>query len=350
MISVCMIGKNEEKNICDCLSSIPNEFFEIIFVDTGSTDQTKRLVQKYTTKIYDFPWINDFSAARNFSIQKASNDWILILDCDEIITHISFPEIKTFLSSEETAVGIVFRNNLTEEQNSVNHSYEFIKRLFHRKYYHYEGPIHEQLVPILTNTKMNTSNIPLELLHTGYLGTIKERTEKAERNLLLLKKELEANPNSPYTLFQIGQSYYFIEEYKQAVTYFAKALSFDVDPNAQYVKILIISYGYALSYLEKIEDAIIICEEIYSYFENFADFIFLCGYLYMKIGPWEKAVENFIACIPLTDRISDVTTPAYYNLGCIYEVLGEKEKALTYFSKVPDFSDTSKHISLLKLK
>ena len=136
--------------------------------------------------------------------------------------------------------------------------------------------------------------------------------------------------------------------YSNDIIYFAKALSFDVDPKAQYVKILIISYGYALSYTNHLEDAIIICEEVYPYFKDFADFIFLCGFLYMKFGPWEEAVACFLSCMNLTDRISDVTTPAFYNLGCIYKVLGNKKQALYYFSKVPTFNDSANHIKTLK--
>jgi len=348
MISICIIGKNEEQKIADCLASIPKNSFEIIFVDTGSTDSTLDIVSEYTNKIYHFPWISDFSAARNFSIQKATYDWILIIDCDEIITKVSINEIESFILDKQTSVGILFRNNLTEELEGTNNSYDFIKRLFNRNYYHYEGMVHEQLVPIGSHITMETANIPLELLHTGYIGTLEERITKANRNISLLKKELEIDSNSPYIYFQLGQSYYFIENYTQAVTYFAKALSFDVDPTSQYVKILVISYGYALSYINHIEDAIIICEEIYPHFKTFADFVFLCGFLYMKAGPWEKAVSNFLSCLSLTDRISDVRTPAYYNLACIYEVLGEKEKAISFFTKIPTFKDSLHHISLLK--
>ncbi|MDE7232425.1 MAG: glycosyltransferase family 2 protein, partial [Lachnospiraceae bacterium] len=87
-VSVCIIGKNEEKNIENCLAPLADCPFEIVYVDTGSTDRTKEIAANYTDKIYDFTWIDDFSAARNFALKKASNEYVLFLDCDEYLTQI----------------------------------------------------------------------------------------------------------------------------------------------------------------------------------------------------------------------------------------------------------------------
>ncbi|MDE5995713.1 MAG: glycosyltransferase family 2 protein, partial [Eubacterium sp.] len=85
-ISLCMIVKNEEKVLARCLESIKNAVDEIIIADTGSTDNTKEIAKKYTDKIYDFEWVDDFSKARNFSFSKASKDYIMWLDADDIIS------------------------------------------------------------------------------------------------------------------------------------------------------------------------------------------------------------------------------------------------------------------------
>ena len=87
-ISVCIIGKNEEKFLDGCLSHLTKYDFEIVFVDTGSTDKTKEIAYKYTDCVYDFEWIKDFSAARNFAATKATKDWILCVDCDEFTVFI----------------------------------------------------------------------------------------------------------------------------------------------------------------------------------------------------------------------------------------------------------------------
>ena len=85
-VSLCMIVKNEEAVLARCLESIKDAVDEIIIVDTGSTDHTKEIAEKYTDLVYDFPWINDFSAARNFSFSKASKDYIMWLDADDVVT------------------------------------------------------------------------------------------------------------------------------------------------------------------------------------------------------------------------------------------------------------------------
>jgi glycosyltransferase involved in cell wall biosynthesis len=348
-ISICIIGKNEEKNIETCLSSIPKDSFEIIYVDTGSTDSTIDIAKKFTSNIYHFDWINDFSAARNFSISKATNDWILVLDCDESITYIDTNKIKTLIQKYPNSVGLLYRNNITNKKDGNNQSFDFVKRLFNRKYFKYTGSIHEQVTSFTSKYDIDTFSFPLEIVHTGYTGSKEELLEKAKRNIDLISKELEKTPDSPYHLFQMGQSFYFIEDYENAVSYFSKALQYDVDPKNEYVKLLIVSYGYALSYTNHIQDAIIICEEVHSYFDEYADFMFLCGYLYMKNGPWEKAVEHFKKSAILKDASSNIAEPAYFNLGCIYEVLGQKEAALEYFLKAPDFNDSKEHIKHLQI-
>ncbi|MEJ9268433.1 glycosyltransferase family 2 protein, partial [Bacillus thuringiensis] len=83
-ISLCMIVKNEVEVLSRCLDAIRDGVEEIIIVDTGSTDATKKVAQQYTAKIYDFEWIDDFSAARNFAFSKATNEYILWLDADDI--------------------------------------------------------------------------------------------------------------------------------------------------------------------------------------------------------------------------------------------------------------------------
>lgn len=87
ILSIGMIVKNEEKHLDNCLSALKrfmNQIpCELIIVDTGSTDRTKEIALKYTDKVYDFEWINDFAAARNFGLEKAKGKWFMFLDADE---------------------------------------------------------------------------------------------------------------------------------------------------------------------------------------------------------------------------------------------------------------------------
>ena len=84
-ISLCMIVKNEEDTIARCINSVKDIVDEIIIVDTGSTDNTLKILKNLNIVPYRFEWINDFSAARNYAINAATGDWILFLDADEWI-------------------------------------------------------------------------------------------------------------------------------------------------------------------------------------------------------------------------------------------------------------------------
>lgn len=84
-ISLCMICRNEEKTIFRCLHHVADFVDEMVIVDTGSTDRTVERARCFTDQILDFPWVDDFSAARNFGLSRARGEWILILDADEVI-------------------------------------------------------------------------------------------------------------------------------------------------------------------------------------------------------------------------------------------------------------------------
>ena len=84
-LSVCIIAKNEEKHIEKCMQCLSDKEVQIVVADTGSTDKTKEIAKKYTEFVYDFKWIDDFGAAKQFAVSKAYNDNILILDCDEYL-------------------------------------------------------------------------------------------------------------------------------------------------------------------------------------------------------------------------------------------------------------------------
>ena len=84
---------------------------EIIVVDTGSTDRTKEIAARYADKVLDFVWVNDFSAARNYSISQASYDYILSLDCDEIITQLDLDQLFALIEQHPEAVGFIAIDN-----------------------------------------------------------------------------------------------------------------------------------------------------------------------------------------------------------------------------------------------
>lgn len=126
-ISLCMIVKNEEEVIGRCLDSVSGLVDEINIVDTGSTDETKDIVKKYTNRIFDFPWIDDFAAARNFSFQQATKKYILWLDADDVFTEENrekFKILKQSLQQSTDSVSMGYQLSFDNEGNVTS----FLKR------------------------------------------------------------------------------------------------------------------------------------------------------------------------------------------------------------------------------
>ena len=312
-ISLCMIVKNEEAKLEHCLSGIASFVDEIIIIDTGSTDKTKEIAFRFTDKVYDYTWANDFAAARNYSISKAGNEFILILDSDETVENINMDNIKLLLGQHPKEIGRLLRiNEFTRQGVSHKHN-ERVNRLFSKNYYHYEGIIHEQLVAITDINpsdldieglnesqrnefvihKDNTYHIPLTIRHAGYEGDLTQRKKKTERNISLLKSALLQHPNDPYLLYQLGKSYYMEEEYETAREFFVQALYADLDTRLEYVQDMVESYGYSLINTEQYETALQLLN-IYDEFAHSADFIFLIALILMNNGRFQEAIQQFL--------------------------------------------------------
>lgn len=164
-ISLCMIVKNEEKILARCLDSIADLMDEIIIVDTGSTDATKEIAARYTDKIYDFQWIDDFSAARNFAFSKANMEYIYSADADEVLSaenHERFRILKEALLPEIELVQMKYGNQL-QFGTVYNYDEEYRPKLFKRKRnFVWEEPIHEtiRLEPVVYDSDIVITHMP----------------------------------------------------------------------------------------------------------------------------------------------------------------------------------------------
>lgn len=158
-ISLCMIVKNEERVLERCLHSLQGLMDEIIIVDTGSTDRTKEIAKKYTDKIYDFQWIDDFSAARNFSFSKATKEYIYVADADEVLdqdNYEKFKQLKQVLLPEIDIVQMYYSNQL-EYNTTYNYDKEYRPKLYKRvRQFIWNNPIHEcvQIEPIIYDSEI----------------------------------------------------------------------------------------------------------------------------------------------------------------------------------------------------
>jgi glycosyltransferase involved in cell wall biosynthesis len=340
-----MIVKNEEANLDKCLKSIAGFMDEIIIVDTGSSDRTKEIALHFTDKVYDYQWNNNFSDARNFSISKAGNEFILVIDSDEITDCIDIKEIKKLIGENPEKIGRLLRVN-EYTRNSTPYQYsERVNRLFSKRHYRYEGIIHEQVTPI-GKEDTDTFLIPLTVRHSGYEGDLETRKRKTERNIRLLEQACINNPNDPYLLYQLGKSYYMQEDYVAACGWFEKALGYDVNPRLEYVQDMVESYGYALINAKRYSDALQLLN-IYDEFAVNADFIYLIGLIYMNNAMFDASISEFIKATKVKEFKMDGVNSyrAFYNIGVIYECLGKRKEAQEYYLKCGDYELAKSRLS-----
>lgn len=218
-VSLCMIVKNEEDVIGRCLDSVKDIFDEIIVVDTGSTDRTKEIVRQYTDLLYEFEWIDDFSAARNYSFSKATKDYIMWLDADDII----LPEDKKALlklkQTLDPAVTLVMMKYNVAFDTAGNPTYSYYReRLFKRSMnYQWKDPVHEAITP--------HGNIIYRQIAISHK---KLNQKDPQRNLRIYEKLLSQNVIlSPRQQFYYARELYYQKRYEESIKTFTNFLDSD---------------------------------------------------------------------------------------------------------------------------
>ncbi len=225
-ISLCMIVKNEEKYLPGCLESARPFVDEIIVVDTGSTDTTVEIAERFGAKVFHFPWNGNFSDARNESLRHAASDWILYLDADERL--LTGNEMRALMPAPATiaySVSIRSKHILpsgTVEQ--VNQYQRFFRR--HPKIF-FEGVVHEQVLPSLIRMNKTIANSDLFIEHLGYGESLEKINEKCLRNSEMLLRQLEKNPLDYYAHYQLGNTYGVMQRYDEAEVHLLKAVEHD---------------------------------------------------------------------------------------------------------------------------
>ncbi len=359
MFSACIITKNEEKNIERCLAALKNIGCEIVVADSGSTDNTVELARKFTDNVYFFEWENDFSKAKNFVASKASNDLIISVDADEVLTlGARAGENLGALVNSDALGRIALINHMGEGEND---NFDNVSRAYDRRRFEFKGAIHEQLVPVKDVT-VRFMDVDAKLEHFGYMLSGEELHAKCERNLLLLMNEertlrlkLKADGENKqireafnYCLYQIARTYYIDKLYAKALEYLDELTGYDLNTELDYVQDMIEMYGYTL--LESgHEERALGFEGLYDTFARTADFHFLMGLIYMKNARFEDAVNEFkLAAGYDRAKIYGVNSfLAYYNCGVIKEVLGSTDEAIAFYEKCGSYAKAVKQLEKL---
>jgi tetratricopeptide (TPR) repeat protein len=267
-VSLCMIVKNEEKHLARCLHSVKPIVDEIVMVDTGSTDCTKEIGVAFGAHVVDFPWVDDFSKARNFALSQASGDWILVLDADEILSARDHENFRKLINSVQTgpAAFCIRTRNYTRHVNAVGwqpNTGEYPEeegpgwipsdkvRLFtNDARIRFSHAVHELVEPALRNLNIAVSTCDIPVHHYGKLqeGKTHEKTRAysnlsrkklkktnrdsvAVRELAIQSSQLgrheELQPQSAEAHLNIGTAYWNLARYAEAADFADKAVRLD---------------------------------------------------------------------------------------------------------------------------
>lgn len=332
-LSLAMIAKNEARCLARCLGSVRDLVSEIVVVDTGSTDSTADIARGFQAQVHTFPWVDDFAAARNFALDQARGDWILVLDADEHASPGLCAEIAQFVQGPP-AIGRLRIVSEFRRQGQLLSSQCHVARLFPRGP-RFEGRIHEQVVSSLPR-----KNLQAELWHDGYL-----ETHKSERNIKLLSRELERAPDNAYYLFQLAIEHTSLGQAQAAFGCLQKAFSL-VRPEEPFAPNLVVDYLYCILEVKQYEIGLQVVEEARPFFDDFPDFHLACGLFYMNLVRSNPAkhiahlpqIEHcFLRCLALgeTQKYKSVLGTgsflAHYNLGTLYHVFGDEVAARRCF-------------------
>lgn len=165
-VSLCMIVKNEAQVLGRCLQSVADLVDEIVIVDTGSTDDTKNIACLFTDDVYDFQWINDFSAARNFAFSKCSCDYIYSADADEVLDEENREKFKLLKENLDENIEIVqmYYGNQLANGTVYNYDRELRPKLFKRvRSFTWVEPVHETIreLPVVFDSEVEITHMPL---------------------------------------------------------------------------------------------------------------------------------------------------------------------------------------------
>jgi glycosyltransferase involved in cell wall biosynthesis len=303
-----MIVKNEEKYIKMCLENAMQLVDEVIIVDTGSTDKTKEIIKEFdkNIKIIDYKWEDDFSKARNISIEDATGDWILILDADEKLL-CDASKVRSILENTEADGYKIPLYNIMST-SMVLYSAVYIKFFRNNKGYKYEGSIHEHVnIPNGMKDKYSLEENICKVIHYGYLTSVVKDKNKTDRNLKILEKQLKENPDDPYVYYNIGVSYSVAGNYEKALEYFfgcnkrasKKSLTgitlYEIDMAKRIAECLV--------KLEKYDECIEMIDNLLSdkAYEGYVDLEYIKGFCYYLKKDYKKAIQCFEKCVEIGD-------------------------------------------------
>ena len=364
-VSLCMIVKNEEGNLARCLCSVRDFIDEIIIVDTGSTDGTVKIAKSFGATIYHYKWNNSFADARNYSLLKATKQWILIMDADDEFERedkeklLSITDNKIVGSDLYCGKTLCYSGDMPDN-NSVLINLN-VRLIRNHVGYKYEGRVHEQIVLEEENPNDTYPIVATDIRfhHYGYLTSSITEKDKHKRNIALIEMELEDNSENAFMLFNMGNEYFAMQEVARSLDFYMRSLN-NADFSQCYSSVLLIRIVMCNETLHRDAEAFKFVNLGLQYYPALTDFEFLKATALLRQKKIEAAIHSYKKCIKMGSPAANVnsilgvgTFKPHYALSTIYSKLGDYDKAVWHCRKALQYNPTfriaySELIGLLK--
>lgn len=344
-LTLCMIAKNEGHRIGKCLDSVKGLVDEIVVVDTGSTDNTLEVVEKYGAKTGYFEWCDDFAAARNASLALATGDWIMWLDPDDVLPQECHKKIRE-----------VMRAGLGKKKAYYwvldDQGYEPVRCLQMRLFPNLPGvefvmPIHEQVTPSLAEIGVTCDITDIRVEHYGY-SSPEIVQEKQNRYLGIMKSWLEKKPDDYIVRSHAAMTHYIQGRLDEAIAGYQRILD---DGQAHKDRNLVIEttaklyLGRSLMRQKKYDEALPYLLAAVKMDDQYAITHLTVGECYTRMGRHTEALKSLELAHQYEDQVTfsatDVTAGKYsvrFFMGQNYEALAQLEKAISWYQEAAEIN------------
>lgn len=322
-ISVCIITKNEEKYIEDCLKSVTSISDDIIVLDTGSTDKTIEISSKYAN-VYNFIWNENFSDAKNKAISYAKCKWIINLSADERLTKSCQENIKPFLNSLESyKQPIIIYFKVLEYSNDGNYLTSYLKDYIFNDGYgtKYIRPIHEYLNCENYNVLRLTAPF-LNIVHVGETRTKEELFNKKNKYILQLLDLIKNNPDrldNYYYYRHLGDEYFETEQHDKSLQAYYSSYDLMLEANHDkvssfYQSVISRIIKELIFFHKNYEKALFFLEEQLEIFPKSPEALFHFGYCKNRLGEFELGIESHNKALSMLEK-NDINKAIISNLN-----------------------------------
>lgn len=288
-ISLCMIVKDEEEFLSQCLQSARDVVDEIVLVDTGSSDATLEIARSYKAKIFLHEWKDDFSDARNVSLEQATSEWILFLDADEVLDQKSVQRLPEVLRHTHH-FGFFFCIYNIRENGYVSGRHYTVRLFRNLKGVCFMGNIHEQVTPLGTLAYTGMS-----IYHYGYDLDRETMRKKKERNIRLLQQALAVRGEDPVLRYHLANIHLLRGECEHAIEHAMKGMALTEDKkkeNYLYLATLevLIEVYYRMGEWNSAEQR---CKEALGIRDDFIDALYSLARIYRKKSDYRRALCTY---------------------------------------------------------